>query len=91
MPDIKNARISGDKKINAVSFGDGRFYVATSFGIVVCDDQRHAVVESGIYNKNVMQAQEFGDYLVIFADYYLHYSPKSIRHNTFDKFTPLRM
>lgn len=87
MPDIKNAKISGDKKINAVSFGDGRFYVATSFGIVVCDDERHAVVESGIYNKNVMQAQEFGDYLVIFADYYLHYSPKSIRHNTFDKFT----
>ncbi len=88
-PDIKDAKINGDKTVNAISFGDGRIYVAAVFGLVVYDDNKHVVLESGIYNKNVMQAQEFGDNIIVFVDYYLHYSPKSERHNTFDKFTKL--
>lgn len=46
MPDIKNAKISGDKKINAVSFGDGRFYVAASFGCFF------EIVDSHLQYKN---------------------------------------
>lgn len=86
LPEIKDSKINGDKTVNEVNFGDGRLYVATVFGIVVYDDKDHMVLESGIYNKNVAKIGEFGDYVVIFCDYYLQYSPKSERHNTLDKF-----
>jgi len=89
LPEIKEAGLNTDKTINSISFGEGRFYVATKFGLVIYDDKNHYVIESGNYNKEIMQVQEFGDNIMVYADYYLHYSPKSERHNTFDKFTRL--
>ena len=38
LPDIKDAVLQSDRTINDVSFGEGRIYVATNFGIVVYDD-----------------------------------------------------
>lgn len=53
LPDIRDAVIQQERTINDVSFGNDRIYVATAFGIVVFDDKRWEVKESGIYNKNV--------------------------------------
>lgn len=53
LPDIKDAVIQQQRTINDISFGKDRMYVATAFGIVVYDDKRWEVKESGIYNKNV--------------------------------------
>lgn len=53
LPDIKDAVLQSDRTINDVSFGEGRIYVATNFGIVVYDDKRWEVKESGLYDKPV--------------------------------------
>lgn len=53
LPDIRDAVLQSDRTINDISFGNGRIYVATNFGIVIYDDSRWEVVESGIYDKPV--------------------------------------
>lgn len=95
LPEIKDANLTSQKTIHEVNFGQGRFYVATEFGIVVYDDKNHVVVESGIYNQPVTHVLEVGDQILIFTkasdadhaeDFYLLHSPKNERHNTLDKF-----
>ena len=92
MPEIKDANLTMAKAINSVNFGDGHIYVATTFGIVVYDDAKHHVVESGIYNENIPAVFALGKRLIIFrkdasGTYRLCYAPLDERHNTVDKFT----
>lgn len=63
LPDIKDAVLQSDRTINDVSFGDGRIYVATNFGIVVYDDKRWEVVESGMYDKPVKYVAATDEYI----------------------------
>lgn len=88
MSDIKDAIFSYKKGINNVVFANNRIYVATQFGIVVIDDQRHEVTESGIFGSNVQGVAPVGDFLFIVADG-LKYAPLKGYHNTLDKFTLL--
>ncbi len=53
LPDIKDAMVTEDKSINDVAFGEGRIAVATNFGIVLYDDQKLEVVESGNFHQAV--------------------------------------
>lgn len=87
LSEIKNSNVTGDKTINSVSFDNGTIYVATAFGIVVYDEKKMVVKESGIFNKNVQFAQRFGNQLVINFDYNLWTAPIDVRHNTVEKFT----
>lgn len=92
LPEVKDANLTTAKTINFVSFGPGRIYVATSFGIVVYDDTDHYVVESGIYNENIPAVIAIGDKLLIWcrnenSTRTVAYSPLNERHNTIDKFT----
>lgn len=63
LPDIKDAVLQSDRTINDVSFGEGRIYVATNFGIVVYDDQRWEVKESGMYDKPVKYVAVTDEYI----------------------------
>lgn len=63
LPDIKDAVLQSDRTINDLSFGDGRIYVATNFGIVVYDDKRWEVVESGMYDKPVKYVAATDEYI----------------------------
>ncbi|MDE6333601.1 MAG: hypothetical protein K2L77_03030, partial [Muribaculaceae bacterium] len=99
LPEIKDANLTSAKAVNHVYFGKGRIYIATSFGIVIYDDQKHHVIESGIYNSPVNFIAEMGDYVIISAKnlsnenpelVYLAISPKADRHNTLSKFRPIR-
>lgn len=99
LPEIKDANLTSAKAVNYIYFGQGRIYLATSFGIVVFDDQNHHVVESGIYNTPINYIAEMGDYILIqakninpddLAGYYLAYSHKNDRHNVVSKFKPIR-
>ena len=44
--DIRYSRISGDKQIYQIRFHDGKAYLATGFGIVVLDLDRHEIAET---------------------------------------------
>lgn len=86
MPEIRDANITSQKTINDVTFADGRAYVSASFGIVVIDDQKHVVLESGVYGRSVNTMIENGGKIAVFAGSNLYVADKNARHNTLDKF-----
>ncbi len=89
LPEIKDANLSVSKTINHIMFRNNRIYVATDFGLVVYDDKKHQVIESGIFNVKVDKIMATDEYLLIFSDYKLYYSPINERHNSFEKFEKL--
>ncbi len=89
LSDIKIATLTGSHAINNVAFAGNRIYLATAFGLVVYDDERHEVVESGIYNKPLSVVCVLGDHLLVVSEGVAYTSPLSERHNTMDKFRSL--
>lgn len=90
MSDISDATLTYEKGINTANFVNNRIYLGTKFGIVILDDQKHQVVESGIYGISIQSVVPLGDYL--FINRYsggsgIYYAPLNGHHNTFDKFT----
>lgn len=89
MADIKDAVLASGHGINDIAFGNGRIYVATEFGLVVYDAQKHQVIESGIYNQPIEKVFSMGDHIVIKIGVDIYASPYDMRHNSFDSFTPV--
>ena len=94
LPDIRDANTTADKGINDVAFGDDRIAIATNFGIVIYDDKRMEVKESGIYDLPISNVAIKGGRLFIYyrneqAQRYVYYSPLDARHNKLDKFIAL--
>ena len=90
MSDIADAILTSSRGIRDVAFGNGRIYVATDFGLVVFDEKKHQVIESGIYNQAVDKVMSFGDNLVVIVKNDVLASPYDIRHNQLDKFERLQ-
>lgn len=86
IPDIKDAVLTSKKTINDIAFDNCRIYVATAFGLVIIDDQKYEVVESGIYNKNIACIESIDNYILLYYNYTIYTSNKNIRHNTFESF-----
>ncbi|MDE6188043.1 MAG: hypothetical protein K2G17_07930, partial [Duncaniella sp.] len=91
LPDIRNANVDS-KTINDVKFGDGKIYIATSFGFVIYNDNSFEVDESGIFNVNVTNIAITPDNIILVTNprewtYYVTTSPKNGQHHTIDKFT----
>lgn len=84
MPDIRDADISSDKSIKSIDFGSGgRMFLATGFGFVVYDDDKHRVADSGVYNKAFEYAVQLADRLVLVdATGAVYDSPAADRHNS---------
>lgn len=89
LPEIKDSNMTDDKTINDVAFSSGRIVVATNFGIVVYDDKKHEVVESGVYREPVKALVVCGDKLVIYSPYRMMWSYLSDRHNSISKFSEI--
>ena len=88
LPEIKDANLTSERTINDVEFYKGRIYIATVFGLVVYDDKKLQVVESGIFNKDLQFVTVVNDYILVYPreSYAVYRSPVSARHNSFDKF-----
>lgn len=86
IPDIRDSQISYSRQINDVFVHPTGLYIALNFGIVVIDDERHEVRESGIYGKNIDFIGVMGDNLMIIQDYGIFVAPLESRHNNLDKF-----
>lgn len=86
MAEIKDAVITTSRTINDVEFHNGRIYVATDFGLVVYDDKKHLVIESGIYNTKVNYVFVMSENLVVIAGLDVYAAPLSERHSQLDKF-----
>lgn len=87
MPDVRDANISADKTINSVDFTPGgRIYMATGFGFVSFDDEKHRVAESGIYNTPFTYATELDGHVVLVQNGDVYVSPVDKRHNSLSSF-----
>lgn len=90
MGDIADATMNGSKAINDVAFGnDGRIYVATGFGLVVFDGDRHYIVESADYGLDIMSVCIVGDKLMLASRANSGapmVAPLASRHNNLSKF-----
>ncbi len=90
LPEIKDSNISTSKKINSVFFKSNRIYLATDFGMVIYDDQKYQVVESGFFGEIIDNVFATDDYLVINTHTgKIRISPLKDRHNTLDKFVTI--
>lgn len=90
LPEIKDYNTTTTKKINDIQFANNRMYIATSFGLVIYDDQKYQVVESGIYNTDISAAFPVDNKLYLLykasSNKELYVSSLDDRHNTLDKF-----
>lgn len=88
MPDIKDAVLTVAPVINNVSFAPGKMLVSTNFGLVLYDDEKHEVIESGIYYVNIDYAIMTDDYIVAsLPDNKIGIRERSRRLNNYDYFT----
>lgn len=79
MPDIKEATVDGSKTITDVAFNDGCIYVATYFGLVIFDDKRHEVKDSGIYSRTGVEADRVASVNIIRDHVYINQGNKYMR------------
>lgn len=93
MSDIKDATLTYNKEILSVTFANNRIYLGTNFGIVIFDDKKHEVVESGIYGVPINYVYPMGNFLVIYryesSVRGLYCAPLSGHHNTLNKFSKI--
>lgn len=86
MSDIKDAVVNTSHTINDIDFAPGKLIAATAFGLVIFDDKKHEVTESGIYNINVPSATFFGDNPAMVIDKTLYYLPSGKKINNINNF-----
>lgn len=86
MSDIRDANLTATKNINGVSFDNGKIYAATDFGVVVFDDSRNVVTESGIYNMKVNSFVRTGDTYLLATGSQVFSLPVSSRINAFSNY-----
>ncbi len=84
--DIKDSNLTASKKINYITFGHDCIYVAADFGVVIFDDEKLQVVESGIYNETINMFTRLGDHYVIHYKWAMWCAPVSSRINSLSKF-----
>lgn len=65
LPDIRDANINMTKEIYDVAFDGNLIYVATSFGLVVFDESKGVVKESGVYNFGISSVATSDKYVYV--------------------------
>lgn len=67
---LKMFSMPGKKEVNSITFDNKNnlVYLATNFGYVALNDQKHEVAESRNYNEKVKSLARCGDYLVMILE-----------------------
>lgn len=84
--DISDALLTGSPAINYMGFGDGRIYVATSFGLVTIDEKKNETIESMFSPLPVDVVFPLGDHVVIGYNGHLMVAPASENLVNINKF-----
>lgn len=88
LPEIKNAKITGNKGINHISFDDRYAYVATEFGYVVIDESNFVVKESRIYGTPLSSVAHVGSWIVILVNGQIHTASDQTYNESIAQYTP---
>lgn len=92
LPEVKNAVLTTTHGITDAAFHEGRIYLSTDFGLVVYDDKKREVVESGIYNTQMHNVFVMSGHIVLVSNPDNNHmvfltSPLESRHHDFSRFT----
>lgn len=79
VPALKAASIPGKKEANYITFDDSRnlVYIATTFGYIALNDNKHEVAESRNYSTNVESIGRSQDNIIMCVDGQLMFAPAS--------------
>ena len=90
LPEIRDAAINSTKVINDITFSkDDKMLVSTNFGLVLYDDNKYEVEQSGIYNQEVSCAAISDNYIFVFFTKQgtaLYFIDREKRINNIDNF-----
>lgn len=91
VPGLSTAVLTSSKTVNNITFDaeNDKAYLATAFGYLVIDDNKHVIAESRVYNVPLTGLGRVGDRLVASTSTGLYQSPVDVRHSTWDTFTPV--
>ncbi len=87
VPDLRDAAIADDKKVNQVAFSEGKAYVALNSGMLVVDPEHGAVIESCIWGKQVNLIAVSAKNIFVYyngGDRW-YYAPKDVSHHSLSK------
>lgn len=87
LPEIKDANINTEKEIIDVAFGKGCFAVATNFGLVIYNDSKREVMQSGNYRTPIDAIAICGDNILINVSGQLKTAKFSDRLNSLSAFS----
>lgn len=73
IPALKDVVMSTAKTINDITFGNGKIYIATSFGYVALDGNTLGVEEVRNFQTNVTSVAVVGDKKILSCGAYLYY------------------
>ena len=85
LSDIKDASITGSRKINDIAFGKDNFYVAADFGLVTYDKKKNEVRESMFTDLTVDHVVAMGDIVGIHYNQQMRFARQSERITSLDK------
>lgn len=79
---LKNFNTSSSKDVRAITFDPdlNRAYLATDFGYIVIDDNKHEVASSGIYNESIDRVARISDRFLILKDKRLYQDNVNSHH-----------
>lgn len=77
VPALQITSMPGKKEANYITFdnSNNRAYVATTFGYVALNDEKHEVAESRNYGENLQSVARCGDNIVVCTGDRLYYAP----------------
>lgn len=85
LSDIKDAVMTGSRKINGIAFGDGSFYVATDFGLITYSDSGNEVRESAMTKVPVSKVFTAGAGVGVMMDGQFYVAAQSDRITASDR------
>lgn len=79
------------KTVNSITFdaAGNRAYLATNFGYVAIDDNKHDIAEIKMYDRSLNAVSRVGDYLMAGTGDGLFMSPLADGHSSFASFSPV--
>lgn len=88
IPTYKLSSVSGKKNVNSITpdHKNNRMYIATDFGYVALNDDKHEIAESRIYGEPFKSVARMEDYLVVLHGNDLLRAPLSSQRLSFSDF-----
>lgn len=85
---FKLASLPGKKEANSITFDteNGRAYVATSFGYICLNDEKHEIAESRNYGLNFESVARCGNNIVVTFEGQLYFAPLSEQRFSFSDY-----